>query len=214
MSYDFAAVSRDKTILALYATSPGNSDVLTVEILSGIEPNETQATREKGQSRFFVIHSKEGLNFIVGGSFDAKASDAFSFLQNLQRKFLIQYSRNWKNAQLYGMQQEFGPQIKQMIENTHRQAIETIQSNIEETQEIMTRNFEQALLRESTLSEMESKAQNLTNVAATFELSARAVKRKLCWEKYRYYVIGVSIIVIVLFLIIVISCGGFSFSQC
>ena len=214
MSYDFAAVSRDKTILALYATSAGNSDVLTLEILSAIDPNEAQATREKGQSRFFVIHTKEGLNFIVGGSTDIKASDGFSFLQNLQRKFLIQYSRSWKNAQLYGMQQEFGPQIKQMIENQSRKAIETIQNNLEETQELMTHNFEQALLRESSLSEMESKAKNLTNVAATYEMSARAVKRKLCWEKYRYYVIGCLIIVIVLLLIIVISCGGFSFSQC
>ena len=214
MSYDFAAVTREKTILALYASSGGNADVVTLEILAGIDPNETRATRERSQSRFFIIHDKGGLNFIVGASTDAKPDEAFTFLQNLQRKFLLQNARTWKTAQLYGLQQEFGPQIKQMIESHANTKITQIKENLEETQEIMTHSFEQALLRESNLSEIEAKANNLSNVAMSYELSARSVKRKLCWEKYRYYIIECLIIIIVLFLIVLISCGGFSFSKC
>ena len=214
MAFDFAAVAREKTILALYATSGGNADVVTLEILSGIEPGETRATRERGQSRYFVIHDKAGLNVIVGGSTSVNPDEAFSFLQTLQRKFLLQYPRTWKNTPIYGMQQEFGMQIKQMLENKANSKINKIKENLEETQETMTRAMEQVLLRDSSIHEMETKTNNLTEAAIIYERSANSLKRKMCWEKYKYYIVGIIIVLVVLFLIVVISCGGFSFEYC
>jgi vesicle-associated membrane protein 7 len=214
MAFDFAAVAREKTILALYATSGGNADVVTLEILGGIEPGETRATREKGQSRYFVIHDNGGLNFIVGGSAKIPPDEAFSFLQGLQRKFLLQYPRTWKNSPIYGMQQEFGMQIKQMLENKTNEKIKKIKENLEETQETMTHAMEMALLRDSSLHEMELKTNSISETAGAYERKAISLKRRICWEKYRYYIIGVLIILVVLFLIVVISCGGFSFEYC
>lgn len=214
MSFDFAAVLRDKTMLALYAIGSGNHDVVTQEIINSIDPGDKQITREKGNKRYYVIHDNGGLNFIVGTDLYVSSHEAFTFLQNLQRKFVLQYSRQWKTAHIYQMQQEFSPQIKSMMDNKSTQKIDQIKENLEETSIHMTHAFEQALLRESTLGELEDKSTKLHNGVLEFDRNAGILRRKMCFEHYRYYFIGGFIIFCVLLLVIIISCGGFSFKYC
>ena len=182
--------------------------------MKGIDPGEKNITCERGQKRYYVLHEVTGLNFIVGTDNYVSSNDAFTFLQNLERKFILQYAKQWKTAHIYQMQQEFSPQIKNMIDSKALIKIEQIKENLEETQVFMNHTFEQALLRESKLSELEDRSTRLANGASEFERNAGRIRRRMWFEHYKYYIVGFCIIAGAIFLAIIAVCGGFSFSEC
>lgn len=210
----YAAVCRNNTILAQAAISSGNFDSAIMEIIGHLNPNESQVMTEKGQYRYFVIHDQQGLNFIAAGSPQIQAKVAFEFLENVQKRFNLQYARTWRTVPAYGMQQEFGSQIQSLITSTNNDKIRTIKSNIAATQETMTEAMQNALLRGDKIETMNEKADMMAANAKEYERSATRVKRKMCWERYRWYLIGAIIAVLVLFFLILIICGGFTFKNC
>jgi vesicle-associated membrane protein 7 len=60
---------------------------------------------------------------------------------------------------------------------------------------------------------MEQKAESIKESANTFQREATNVRRKMCWQKWRWYIIGVLILLVIIFIIVWIACGA-SFQKC
>ena len=206
----YAAVARNTTILVQDAISGGNFDQWTTDILGQINPSQNQIMTEKGQYRFFVIHDQSGLNVICAANSTLQGKLAFDFLEDVQKRFNLQYARSWKNATAFGMQQEFSAQLHSLLQNSNDDKIRQIKSNIADAQSTMTEAMQSALLRGDKIESMSQKADVLANNAKDYERNATKVKRKMCWEKYRWYLLGVIIAIIVILVIVLIACGGFS----
>ena len=206
----YVAIARNTTILAQDAISSGNFDQWATEILGQINPTQNQIMTDKGQYRYFIIHDQSGLNVICAASSTLQGKLAFDFLDDVQKRFNLQYARSWKNAPAFGMQQEFSTQLHSLLQGANDDKIRQIKSNLAEAQGTMTEAMQQALLRGDKIDTMSQKADVLANNAKDYERSATRVKRKMCWEKYRWYLIGAIIVVIVIIIIVLIACGGFS----
>lgn len=205
----YVAIARNTTILAQDAVASGNFDQWTTDILAQINPSQNQIMTEKGQYRFFIIHEQSGLNVVCAASSTVQGKIAFDFLDDVQKRFNLQYARTWKNATAFGMQQEFSSQLHALLTQANDDKIRRIKSNIAEAQETMTEAMQSALLRGDKIENMSQKADVLANNAKDYERSATRVKRKMCWEKYRWYLIGVVLFIIIILIIVLIACDGF-----
>ena len=135
-----------------------------------------------------------------------------AFLEELQRKWRTKYANQGANFQPYSKDKEFAPEIQAlftMYNSERAQKIATIKGNIAATQEKMTENLTQALIRGEKLEVMEEKANNIKEHAEVFHRAANTVKRKMCWERYRWYVLGVLIALVLIFILFLIFCKGF-----
>ena len=213
MSYDYIAITRGSTILVQYATSGGNPDILINEIILSLKKGETKATREKGQQRFFILHDEVGLNFILIGQLNSKFDDSFRILTEIQRKFLLQFSRNWINCPPFGYQQEFSHQLKSFIENSSNSKILEIKNNLQEIQNSMTDSLEKTLLRGENINKLEDSTLKLSDNSNEYLRTSENLRRKLFFEKYKFLIIILLIILIIYFLL-VIFCGSFTLSNC
>ena len=206
----YVAVARNTTILAQDAISGGNFDQWATEILGQINPSQNQIMTEKGNYRFFVVHDASGLNFICAASSTLQGKLAFDFLDDVQKRFNLQYSRTWRNAPAFGMQQEFSTTLHSLLQSSNDDKIRQIKSNLADAQNSMTEAMQQALLRGDKIDTMSQKADVLANNAKDYERSATRVKRKMCWEKYRWYILGAILVIIVILVIVLIACDGFN----
>lgn len=213
MTLEYAAVARENIILAQYASASGNFDIEFSDIFKKMNKNEGQFACEKKNKKFFILHDASGLNFIVVGAIELDQPKAFEFLKKLQRNFLIQHTRSWQNAEPFSLQNEFSPKIKSLLIETSSQKFEQIQRNLSETQDTMSKNIQNLMLRGNELELLDSTANELSNSSVEFVRTSASIKRQMFCQKYSLWFIIAGIAVVVIFLVIIIVCG-IKFNKC
>ena len=126
-----------------------------------------------------------------------------AFVEELEQHWRAKYGNTSEFAP-YSKSQEFGPDI-QLLFNTYNseraQKIGQIRANIAKAQEETTKNLTLALERGEQLEIMSQKADTIKESAQAFHREANNVKSAMCWQKWRFRIL---IIVILLALIGVI----------
>ncbi|XP_073509818.1 vesicle-associated membrane protein 5 isoform X2 [Phyllobates terribilis] len=90
------------------------------------------------------------------------------------------------------------------------QKLEQCQRNAEEVKILMKDNVDKIFEREGKLDNLEVRADELKDMAMSFQKTAQTVERKTYWEKWRWYFICVGIISLAVIIIIVIIAVQFS----
>ena len=210
----YGCVSRGSIILAHYFLTSGDFDQQCLEVREKMQSTENIKIVEKPSSRVFIQKDPTNdLFFMCAGTPSLDSKQALAFLDNLQKKFLMQYSRESKTANAFAMQQEFSDQIKDMIHQSNSNKLQVIKDNIGDAQNNLNEALQQALIRGGTLESMNEKADTMALNAHEYERSASRVRRKMCWEKYKWYLFTL-IIIILLILILVVTFCGFDLSDC
>ena len=210
----FACISRGATLLVKYSAVSGDFEEQCYEVKENMLPNENTKIVEKASSRIFIQKDNTNdLYFMCAGTPQLDSKQALSFLDNLQKKFLMQYSRESKTAPALGMQQEFSDQIKEMIQQSNSNKIQIIRANIGDAQNNMNEALQQAMLRGDTLESMNEKADTMALNAHEYDRSAVRLRRKMCWQKYKWYLFTI-LAIIVLLVIILLSICGMDLSEC
>ena len=165
---------------------------------------------EQGKNLVKILTENNQLNFCCVCEATCNGHTALQFLEELSRQWVRKYgtspppfAENQKNG-------EFGPVIQSTLSSFNseqNQKISTIKPNLAEAQETMAKNLEEALRRGEKLEDMEAKAQGLKEHASEFERNSSTLKNKMCWQKWRYYIIGaiVAIVLIAIIVIIIVS---------
>lgn len=214
MSFDYGCVARETTILSQCALSSGNFDVIVHDILLRVDKEQTRSTYDQNRIRFFILSDRTGLNFVVSGPSSIKSEDAFSTLADIQRRFTMKFARLWQNATPYQFQNEFESEIRSAMQSERQAKIDQIRSNIVECQEIAAQNYIKALTRENELSEMQEESDKIAEYSKAFLREATKVRQKMCWEKYKWYLLVLVCVLLVIYVIVAISCDGLAFQGC
>ena len=214
MSIQYACVARGKTILVQCALSSGNYDVSALDVLAKMYINQQRATYDRSKVRYFVLRDDIGINYLAASEESFPLADAFAILEDIQRRFMMQFARNWRTVESYGLQSEFSDQLKSIIQNSTNLKIKKIQNNLEAAQDQMTKNLQSAMIRGDTIEDLNDKAYDIEAGATEFRRTANVVRRRMCWEKYKYYLLVVVVLIVLIFIIVAIACDGITFPSC
>ena len=92
--------------------------------------------------------------------------------------------------------------------------IKTLKVNIDKTRDIMVENIDKVLARGEKIEILVNKTNYMSDSAVTLRKTAVKVKRYMWWKNFKITLIVVGIAIVILFFIIVLACGGFSFPNC
>lgn len=218
VNFVFAMVARGMTPLAEYPLGDRNFQAYAERMLSSTDPKTPNAFAE--QNNFLIVtHSEpDGMNFLLICQNTITASIRQNFLKELQQKWRQKCPGSAEGFEPHSKNADFGSiEIHKLLDFYNSQSfgkIAAIAKNLDDAKEQMDINLTMAYDRGDQLEDMDKKAENIKKFAGAFKDNAGEIRRKLSWQKWRFYVYVAIILIVFIFLIIVIACGGFTFKKC
>lgn len=213
----YSVISRGTTVLVKYATCSGNFSEVTEQIISKIDSNNEKMTYTHGNYLFHYIN-ENGVIYMCITDDEFERSRAFLYLNEIKRRFCSTYGLTSDHAIAYAMNSEFSAvlanEMKHYSESNDIDTIAKVHGELDELKDIMVKNVDNIASRGERLDLLIDKTTNLSNNATTYRMASRNLARALFWKNVKIYVfIGITIIVI-LYIIISISCGGLAWQKC
>ncbi|KAI9441339.1 vesicle-associated membrane protein [Lactarius indigo] len=214
MSLIHALVAQGSTILAEHQAGKRDFSQATQTILSKIPPNNSKLTYVWEQYLFHYI-SEGGFTYLVMADDSAGRRMPFTFLGELQRKFLSSPSASDSSSTPsppHALQSTFGPVIAQLVYayNTSPPTddLSRAQSELAQVKDIMVQNVEQILSRGERIELLVDKTDSMASQATAFRRGARTVRRQMWWKNKRVLGLGVLVALVILWMIIAQFCGA------
>ncbi|VDC07952.1 unnamed protein product [Peniophora sp. CBMAI 1063] len=215
MSLIHALVAQGSTILAEHAAGQRDFSQATQTILSKIPPNNSKLTYVWEQYLFHYI-SEDGFTYLTMADDAAGRRMPFTFLTELQRKFLSGPSSS--SAQQgapnppYAFQGSFGPTIAELMHQYNTapptDELQRAQAELAQVKDIMVQNVEQILSRGERIELLVDKTDNMAHQATAFRRGARQVRRQMWWRNKRVLALGVLVAIVILYIILAQFCGA------
>ncbi|KAI9465816.1 vesicle-associated membrane protein, partial [Lactarius psammicola] len=176
------------------------SMIATQTILSKIPPNNSKLTYVWEQYLFHYI-SEGGFTYLVMADDSAGRRMPFTFLGELQRKFLSSPSASDSSSSSpfppHALQSTFGPVVAQLVYayNTSPPTddLSRAQSELAQVKDIMVQNVEQILSRGERIELLVDKTDSMASQATAFRRGARTVRRQMWWKNKRVLGLGVLV---------------------
>lgn len=217
-NFQYALVARGSTPLAEYSIVQGNYRNIALRMLESLDPKSPNAIVEQGKNIFYSQTDPDRMTFLCLCDSQVQPTLRAGFIEELQRKWRQRYGNSAVSFAPNSKNNEFGAtEIRNLIDsfNKERNAkLAAVKQNLQDAQEKMTQNLTMAFARGEQLNIMEQKAENIKDSAQTFHREATNVRRKMCLQKWRWYILGAVVVIVVIFIIVVIACGGFTFKRC
>jgi vesicle-associated membrane protein 7 len=107
-------------------------------------------------------------------------------------------------------------EIKQMMidYSSNEDKIAVVNRNINEVKDIMVQNIEKIIARGEKIEILVSKSEELEVNARVFKKKANSVKLHFCCKNIKITLIVIFILITIIGLVVVLSCGGFDFEKC
>ncbi|KFQ77842.1 Vesicle-associated membrane protein 7, partial [Phoenicopterus ruber ruber] len=144
MAILFAVVARGTTILAKHAWCGGNFLEVTEQILAKIPSENNKLTYSHGNYLFHYI-CQDRIIYLCITDDDFERSRAFSFLNEIKKRFQTTYGSRAQTALPYAMNSEFSSvlaaQLKYHSESKGTDQVAETQAQIDELKGIMVRNI-------------------------------------------------------------------------
>lgn len=214
----YSVVARGPVVLAKYASCTGNFDEVTEKILATIPPENAKLTYSQGPYLFHYI-CEDNIIYMCITDNALQKSRAFLYLTEIKRRFLTVYGAGAQTAVPYAMNTDFGTvlanEMKYHSESNHEiDLVSRVHGELDELKGIMVKNIDNVALRGVRLELLVNKTENLTASSVTFRKSSRNLARSLFWKNVKIYVIVGAILLVVVYVIVSISCGGLAWQKC
>merc|ERR1711964_284020 len=92
--------------------------------------------------------------------------------------------------------------------------LQALQQDIESVRGIMLENVDQLLDRGEKINVLVAETEQLNDQSEQFFTSSRDLKRAMWWKNVKIMLLIALVICIVIFVIVLIACGGFDFHKC
>ncbi|KAK7797680.1 hypothetical protein U0070_022569 [Myodes glareolus] len=166
MAILFAVVARGTTILAKHAWCGGNFLEVTEQILAKIPSENNKLTYSHGNYLFHYI-CQDRIVYLCITDDDFERSRAFSFLNEVKKRFQTTYGSRAQTALPYAMNSEFSSvlaaQLKHHSENKGQDRVMETQAQVDELKGIMVRNIDLVAQRGERLELLIDKTENLVD---------------------------------------------------
>ncbi|XP_072451096.1 vesicle-associated membrane protein 7 isoform X1 [Chiloscyllium punctatum] len=192
MAILFAVVARGTTILAKNAWCGGNFLEVTEQILSKIPSENNKLTYSHGNYLFHYI-CQERIIYLCITDDDFERSRAFTFLNEIKKRFQTTYGSRAQTALPYAMNSEFSSvlaaQMKHLSENKKSDRVLETQAQVDELKGIMVRNIDLVAQRGEKLELLIDKTENLVDSSVTFKTTSRNLARAMCMKNLKLTII-------------------------
>ncbi|XP_051825170.1 vesicle-associated membrane protein 7 isoform X2 [Antechinus flavipes] len=166
MAILFAVVARGTTILAKHAWCGGNFLEVTEQILAKIPSENNKLTYSHGNYLFHYI-CQDRIVYLCITDDDFERSRAFSFLNEIKKRFQTTYGSRAQTALPYAMNSEFSSvlaaQLKHHSENKQVDKVVETQAQVDELKGIMVRNIDLVAQRGERLELLIDKTEHLVD---------------------------------------------------
>jgi vesicle-associated membrane protein 7 len=214
----YSVVAHGTTPLAEFSlASEGNIKTMALRMLEQIDPSQQWAELSSNKLVLYSLTEPDRMTYICLTTDRANVQLRRSFLEEIKGKWRSKYGNQGTSMKAYEKNAEFSNVIKTAFNtyNSERaQKVALIKDNLQKAQDETAQNLTKALARGEQLEIMSQKAEKIRDSAQAFHRSAGNLKRAMCWQKWRWYIIGGSILLILIFILVMFLCGGPSFSKC
>lgn len=149
---------------------------------------------------------------------DFERSRAFSFLNEVKKRFQTTYGSRAQTALPYAMNSEFSSvlaaQLKHHSENKSLDKVMETQAQVDELKGIMVRNIDLVAQRGERLELLIDKTENLVDSSVTFKTTSRNLARAMCMKNIKLTIIIIIVSIVFIYIIVSLLCGGFTWPNC
>ncbi|KAM4886244.1 vesicle-associated membrane protein 7 isoform 1-T1 [Sylvia borin] len=217
MAILFAVVARGTTILAKHAWCGGNFLEVTEQILAKIPSENNKLTYSHGNYLFHYI-CQDRIIYLCITDDDFERSRAFTFLNEIKKRFQTTYGSRAQTALPYAMNSEFSSvlaaQLKYHSESKGPDQVAETQAQIDELKGIMVRNIDLVAQRGEKLELLIDKTENLVDSSVTFKTTSRNLARAMCMKNLKLTIVIIIVSIVILYIILSAVCGGLAWPSC
>jgi vesicle-associated membrane protein 7 len=214
----YCVVARERTILAEFACCVGNFATITRILLEKIAPTPGQRKSYTYDNHVFHFVTSAGLTYVCLADRGLGQTAPLRFLDEVCGRFeaspLLGASRT---AVALQMNSEFQPVLRALIEKYNEasdSSVDRIRAHVAEISDNMVDNIDKIMQRQEKIELLVEKTETLNRTAIQFRRQAVDVRRTLWWRDVRAKIIMVSSALLLVFLLITLLCGGFSYEKC
>ncbi|XP_010141253.1 PREDICTED: vesicle-associated membrane protein 7 isoform X2 [Buceros rhinoceros silvestris] len=155
-----------------------------------------------------------------GGNFleDFERSRAFTFLNEIKKRFQTTYGSRAQTALPYAMNSEFSSvlaaQLKYHSESKGTDQVAETQAQIDELKGIMVRNIDLVAQRGEKLELLIDKTENLVDSSVTFKTTSRNLARAMCMKNLKLTIVIIIVSIVIIYIILSVACGGLAWPGC
>ena len=172
---------------------------------SGIKTKDLRnKVDNRGKGNYFFTINSNNIFYLIFGDNNLKEREAFELIDILQKEnipLLIDSKTGKLNL-------EGRKQLKSLVEdfqNNKCNKIQNIQNDVEEVKDTMKNNIKNMYQNVENVENMEKKAIELKKGAEEYNNSAVKLKRATCWSNFKWLIILIDVIVLLIIIIIPIS---------
>ncbi|KAL7116041.1 hypothetical protein ACP275_04G218100 [Erythranthe tilingii] len=220
MAILFGLVARGKIVLAEFSAVTGNTGVVVRRILEKLLLDESAETRLCFSQDRYIFHilRSDGLTFLCMANDTFGRRIPFSYLEDIQMRFMKNYGRVASYAPAYAMNDEFSRVLHQQMEffssNPNADTLNRVRGEVSEVRTIMVDNIDKILERGERIELLVDKTSTMQDSAFHFRKQSKRLRQSLWMKNAKLLAVLTCFIVFLLYFIIAAACGGITLPSC
>ncbi|KAJ9699553.1 hypothetical protein PVL29_008240 [Vitis rotundifolia] len=218
MAILYALVARGTVVLSEFSAVSGNTGAVARRILEKL-PAEADSRVCFSQDRYiFHILRADGLAFLCMANDTFGRRIPFSYLEDIQMRFMKNYGKVAHYAPAYAMNDEFSRVLHQQMEffssNPSADTLNRVRGEVGEIRTIMVENIEKILERGDRIELLVDKTATMQDSSFHFKKQSKRLRRALWMKNAKLLALLTCLIVVLLYIIIAACCGGITLPSC
>lgn len=218
MAILYALVARGMTVLSEFSAVTGNTGAIVRRILEKLPAlAESRLCFSQDHYIFHILRS-DSLTFLCMANDALGRRIPFSYLEDIQMRFMKNYSKVAQHAPAYAMNDEFSRVLHQQMEffsgNPSSDTLNRVRNEVGEVHTVMVDSIEKILNRGERLELLVDKTATMQDSAFHFKKQSKRLHRALWKKNVKFLVLLTFLAFLFLYILIATFCGGISLSSC
>ncbi|KAG8387475.1 hypothetical protein BUALT_Bualt02G0025100 [Buddleja alternifolia] len=217
MAILYGVVARGTTVLAEFSAVTGNTGAVVRRILEKLTETESAESRLCFSQDRYIFHilRSDGLTFLCMANDAFGRRIPFSYLEEIQMRFMKNYGRVAPYAPAYSMNDEFSRVLHQQMEFfSSNPSADTLNRVRGEVRTIMVDNIDKILERGDKIELLVDKTSTMQDSAFHFRKQSKRLRQALWMKNAKLLAMLTCLIVLLLYFIIAAACGGITLPSC
>lgn len=214
----YSLIARGKTVLSEFTFTSGNFPTITRLLLGKIETNRDGKMSIVYDGFIFHYICSDHILYLCmcDDPSSPKRRIPFNFLEDIRQRFVTNYGDSAQTAIAFAMNAEFSVVLQRQMDLYNSPSADQfaqVHRKLDDVKNVMVQNIEMVLERGEKLELLVDKTDRLNATAFTFEKSSRKLKEAMFWKKVKVYMLALSLVGFIVFIITWVACGA-DFGAC
>jgi aminopeptidase N len=214
----YSLVAHGNTPLAEFSlVEGGNFKTQAGRILEEVDPKDPHGHFEAGAHQFDTLTEPDRTVYLCLSLASVSTAHRQAFLTELKQKWRAKYGTTSSTMSAYEKSADFASDFQRLfttLNSERAQKTAQIKDNLQKAQDESAQNLTKALCLGEELTTMSDKADRIKDSATAFGREAGDTRRKMLWQKIRWWLLGGLVATVIIVIVVMLACGGPSFSDC